>query len=253
MEIKGIHQVQTIHNKLTVKDFFLSNYHLFTYSFEVLAAVSGSYYLKKVKDNRLKIFVSYLWLTAIVEFLALYTFLLPTSSDSEWLQSLKNSGFSNNTWLYNIYSFLAIGLIGIFYASLINRRRTRNVILTIFLMYSAFTVLYFLLTDTFFKMSIPYSLLIGTCIICIYVVLYFLELIKSDEILKFYKLPTFYISVGLLLWYVSVSPLFIFNAYFNSISTEFGEFRALLLLFINICTYSCFAFGFLYPLRKTKI
>lgn len=238
---------------MPLKDFLLNNQILITDVFEIFAALSGSFYLRKIDDERLRIFVYYLWLTVVVELLGLYSYFMKSDCDAGWFIAIKNSVFSDNIWLYNLYAFLAIGLLGIFYSSLINRRRTKIVIITIFIVYSAFTVFFFLLTDAFFKMSIPYNFLIGTCIICLYVVLYFLELIKGDSILKFYELPSFYISIGLLLWHLSVIPLFIFNAYFNSISTEFGVFRTLLLLFINICTYSCFAFGFLYPVQKAKI
>jgi len=236
-----------------LKEFIIDNRFLITYFFEIIAALSGSYYLKKVKDNRLRIFVYYLWLTVIVEIVGSYGYVMQYNFDSEWFIAIKNSQFCYNTWLYNTYAFLAIGLIGIFYSNFMSTTKTRAAILSIFVIYSLFSILFFTFTDSFFKKSIPYDIIIGASIICFYVVLYFLELIKSDKILKFYELPSFYISIGLLIWYLCVSPLFIFNSYFNSISSDFGVFRILLLLFINIFTYSCFAFGFLYPLRKNKL
>lgn len=219
---------------------------------QLIAAVCGSHYLKKINDSRLRIFVYYLWLTVSVEIIGNYSYLMLNNYDYEWFIAIKNSLFCRNIWLYNIYAYLAIGFISIFYYNFMTTLKTKIIILATFIGYSVFSIFYYTLTDAFFKTSLPYHLTLGATIICLYVLLFFLQLVKSDKILDFYKLPSFYISVGLLLWYLCVIPLFIFNGYFNSITSDFGKFRSLLLLTINICTYSCFAFGFLYPLYKRK-
>ena len=231
-------------------EFLLDYRAVITNSFELIAALSGSYYYKKVNDNRLRIFVHYLWLTAIVEILGSYSYLMQNNYDYEWFIALKNSVFCSNTWLYNIYAYLAIGFISIFYYNFMTTLKTRTIILLTFIGYSVLSILYYTFTDAFFNTTIPYHFTLGAIIICMYVLLYFLELIKRDKILDYYKLPSFYISIALLLWYLCVIPLFIFNDYFRATNVDFIKFRTLLLLFINICTYTIFAFGFLYPLYK---
>lgn len=235
-----------------LKELLLDNRALITNCFELIAALSGSYYYKKVKDKRLRIFVHYLWLTAVVEIVGSYSYIMQNNYDYEWFIAIKNSVFCSNLWLYNIYAYLAIGFISIFYYNFMTTRKTKTIILSTFIGYSLFSILYYTLTDAFFTTTLPYHFTMGAIIICLYVLMFFLELVKSDKILDFYKLPSFYISIGLLLWYLSIIPLFIFNDYFNAVNTNFVEFRNLLLLFINLCTYSCFAFGFLYPLYKRK-
>ena len=235
-----------------MKELLIAYNPIITNAFELFAALSGSYYLRKVNDSRLRIFVYYLWLTVVVEIIGRYGYLMQYDFDNAWFIAFKNSVFRTNTWLYNIYSYLAIGLIGIFYKSFMSTYKSRAAILSIIGLYSLFTILYFTLTDDFFKLTLPFNLIIATLIICFYVIMYFLELIKSDNILDFHKLPSFYISIGLLLWYLCVMPLFIFNSYLLSFNTDFIAFRILLLLFINICTYSCFAFAFLYPLYQSR-
>lgn len=230
----------------------IENSTIITSCFELIAAISGSLYYKKVRDKRLRIFVHYLWLTFAVEVLGSYSYLMLNNYDYQWFIALKNSPFCANRWLYNIYSYLAMGFISIFYYNFMNTYKTRVTILATMGAYSVFTILYYTLTDAFFKTTLPYHFTISVAIICLYVLLYFLQLINSDKILYFYKMPSFYISVGLLLWYLCVIPLFIFNDYFKAINVDFLEFRYLLLLFINLCAYTCFAFGFLYPLYKRK-
>ena len=232
---------------------FLIDYRaIITNAFELFAALSGSYYLKKINDSRLRIFVYYLWLTAIVEIVGSYSYLMLNNYDYEWFIALKTSVFCRNIWLYNIYAYLAMGFISIFYYNFMPNLKTRITILATMGVYSVFSIFYYTFTDAFFKTSLPYHFTIGAVIVCLYVLLYFIQLINSDKILDYYKLPSFYISITLLLWYLCVIPLFIFDGYFKSITTDFGKFRVLLLLIINICTYSFYAFGFLYPLYKSK-
>lgn len=172
--------------------------------------------------------------------------------DMDWFIWIKNSPICRNTWLYNIYTFLAIGFIGIFYAGLLNSHKLKLIVRLIILAFSIFFMLYFTLSDAFFFSRLPYDTIVGTFIIVVYVIFYFTELIRSDVILKFYRLPSFYISLALLFWNLSVTPLFIFNEYHRAVNANFLEFRYLLLLSINILTYSCFTFGFLYSLYRTK-
>ncbi|MFD2917890.1 hypothetical protein [Psychroserpens luteus] len=233
-------------------DFLLKNGLLVIDTVEIMAAIFGSYYISKVSNSVLKIFVYYLWLTVFIEITGAYSFLLLNNYDLEWYINLKNSVFCSNTWLYNIYSFLAIGIIGLFYSNLMTSKVFKNGIRVIFIAYAVFAFAFFTFTDAFFTKSLPYSFIFGTVSISIYVIFYFIELMRSDEILSYYKLPSFYISIALLIWYICVTPLFIFDSYFYEMNTKFVEFRGKFLLFINIFTYLCFAFGFWYSLKKSK-
>ncbi|WP_460219113.1 hypothetical protein [Psychroserpens sp. MEBiC05023] len=220
--------------------------------FEATAAISGSWYLKKTKNVQLKVFVYYLWLTVLVETLGVYKSFLQNNYDYNWFIAWKNSVFCQNHWLYNIYSFLAIGLLGIFYSDLISNKSFKLIIRGIVFIYSVFSIWYYTFTDAFFVMGLPYDFILASIIVFIYVMLYFIELMNSEFILQYYKLPSFYISVALLLWHLCATPLFIYNSYFRIFNTEFVSFRTLLLLYINIFTYSCIAFGFWYSLKKRR-
>ncbi len=220
---------------------------------EIMAAICGSIYLRSNKHrNSLRVFVYYLWLIVVVEIIGSYTRLMRFNFDNECFNTIKNSVFCENTWLYNINTFLGIGLIGVFYSSLLKSKIFRWVIRFTFVAYSVFTILFFTLTDSFFYKGLPYDSIMSVVIICVYVILYFIELLRSDELLNFAKMPSFYISLALLLWYLCVTPLFIFDNYYRAVNTEFVQFRGYLLLVINILTYTCFSFGFIYPLYKKK-
>lgn len=219
---------------------------------EFIAAMAGTYYLKRNKNSILKIFVFFLWLTFFVELFAEYAGFMRNNYDHEWFIALKDSVFCTNTWLFNIYSFLTIGILGVFYSGLLSKKSFKILIRAIIILYSVFSIWFYLFTDAFFVMGLPYDRILAAIIVFVYVICYFIELINSEYILQYYKLPSFYISVSLLLWYLCSTPLFIFDSYFREVNTDFVIFRYLLLLFINICAFLFIAFGFWYSLKKSK-
>ncbi|MGS2725992.1 hypothetical protein ACU8DI_05245 [Psychroserpens sp. BH13MA-6] len=235
-----------------MKDFLINNYSVLTKSVELIAALAGSYYLKKKPNSVLKIFVFYLWMTFVVELIGGYSHLMQDNYDKQWFIDLKNSLLCSNHWLYNIYSLLTIGFLGVFYSGLLSKPSFKVLIRAIIVLYTLFALIFYTFTDAFFTTTLPYDAILASVIVSIYVILYFIELMNSEVLLEYYKLASFYISIALFLWYICVTPLFIFDNYFKAVNTKFVDFRRILLLIINICTYLCFAFGFCYALYKSK-
>ncbi len=219
---------------------------------ELIAALAGSYYYLKTKSEKIRPFVWYLWVVVCVETLGMYGFLLQYNYDNEIFIWIKNSVFCYNRWLYNLYELASIVLFGIFYWRVIDDNLSKKVVRFSSTAYVIFSILYFIFSDDFFIKSIPYNFLLATIIVFLFVMLYYRQVLNSDRIMLFYKSPIFYISSGLLLWYLGVAPLFIFDGYFYEVNQNFVEFRSLYLLIANILLYSCYTFGFLYTLQFKK-
>lgn len=230
----------------------MPNYLLAIHLVELLAALAGTYYYYKTKDYQVKIFVWYLWIIVGVETFGMYGYLLQNNYDNKIFIWVKNSVICSNTWLYNIYSFVSIILFGIFYLRIIKDHLSKKIIKILILIYTLFTIVYFILSGTFFTKSLPYDVFLQTLLVFIFVMFYYRQLLKSDSILFFYKLPVFYISSGLLLWYLCVTPLIIFDGYLTLINEDFRRFRLLYLFIANTLLYSCYTFGFLYTQQYKK-
>ncbi|RCW92768.1 hypothetical protein [Winogradskyella arenosi] len=230
----------------------MSNYVLAMHIVELIAALAGSYYSLKVKDKTLAVFVWYLWVTVFVETFGMYGYILQNDYDYEWFVWIKNSVFRSNNWLYNLYRVVSIILFGQFYERVIKDPSVTKLIRILVIAYVCFTVVYFTMSGTFFIFSLPYGVFVETFLVFVFVMFYYRQLLKSDKILYFYKLPVFYISSGLLLWYLSVTPIFIFNSYLNVINDKFLEFRDFYLFIANISLYLCYTFCFLFTLRRKK-
>tara|TARA_R100001369_G_scaffold2966_1_gene9747 strand:+ start:13933 stop:14643 length:711 start_codon:yes stop_codon:yes gene_type:complete len=220
--------------------------------FELMAALSSSYYWVRTKDFRIKPIVWLLWLTVFVETFGLYGYVLQNNYCYDWFLWVKNSVFCRNRWLYNILSLLSVILLGLFFRNHLHDKISKKIVVIIFVLSSVFSIAYFSITNGFFTKSIPYDALIQTLTVFVFVMLYFKELLKSDEILKFYKSYLFYISLGLLLWYLCITPLVIFDAYFYDVNPSFIEFRGIYLLIANILLYSCYTFAFIYSLHHNE-
>jgi hypothetical protein len=210
---------------------------------ELIAALCGSFYWFKTRDRRTLPFIWYLWLTVTVETLALYPYFYDI--DNWFFNYLENSVMKRNTWLYNLYSILGLILVGLFFYRHIHHRLSKNIIALSVAVSTVFTIIYFIVSGNFFKMTLPYDMAVQTVAIFIIVLFYYRELLQSDKILDFYKSHIFYIGSAFMLWNICLTPLFIFDGYFNPSNTEFNQFRLNVLLVSNLLLYVCYSFAFL--------
>ena len=222
-------------------------YSFITHLIELIAALSGSYYWLKTKDHSVRPFVWLLWLTVFIETVAMYPHLYG-HLDNVYLNWIENSVIVRNVWLYNIYNFFSLILIGVFIIRNTKRLASHKIIRIIIIVYSLFTICYFLITESFFLMSLPYDLVIQTFAIFIILLLYLGELMTSNQILYFYKSHVFYLISAISFWYICLTPLFIFDSYYTSLNEDFILFRGRFLFISNILLYSCYTFAFLYSL-----
>lgn len=219
---------------------------------ELIAALAGSYYYLRTKDLKLRPFIWYLWVIVFVETFGMYGYILQNNYDNDIFIWIKNSVFCQNRWLYNVFHVLAIILFGIYYGRIIKNKLSKKIIKILVLIYFIFSGGYALFSDDFFVKSIPYNHFLETFITFLLVMLYFNEILNSERILYFYKVPSFYISTGLLIWYLGITPIYIFDSYINQINQNFIEFRSIYLITANLFLYSCYTFGFLYTIQFNK-
>lgn len=218
---------------------------------ELGAALVASFYWLKTKEKSIIPFVWYLWFIVFIETLALYPFLYEIK-DNSIINSIKNSQFYRNTWLFNIYTPIVVFLIGRFMINNTNTILSHRIIKSLVFGFIIFWLFYFLFVANFFETVLPYHFIISTFVIFIMVMLYLRELLMSDELLNFYKSPVFFVIIALMLWYICLTPLFIFNTFYLKINEEFLTFRRIFLNTSNILLYSWYIFAFLYPLRFKK-
>ncbi len=235
-----------------MNDFILNNKHWLTISLEFTATLSCYLLYNKSRDYRLRLFLYYLLLTVVIETLACYTYIIYSTNDNALYESIKNTVFRKNSWLYNIYLIAGIMLLMSYFSSLFKTSKFKKAAFYLYLAFLIFSVLSYVITETFFRFISIYSFLAGSIFIFISVSLYYYELLNSEQILKFYKSVHFYVVTTLLMWYICIAPLMIFTSFFNLKNPNFIAFHDMVMTYSNIIMYLTFTVCFITFYSKTK-
>ena len=224
-------------------------------SLEILAAAIGTYYLKKnsVKLKSTKHLVFFLWLTVFVEVVGSYA-PIAYFSDYELFSIVKDTEFANNYWWYNVYTVVSYSFYVLYFTSFLKNRYAKlsfHICVMTFLLSS---ILVFIFSDTFFNGYSPYLIIAGTFLLFLSVVFFYFELLRSDMLLHLKRFLPFYISVGVLVFNLCVTPIELFVQYFNLEGGNelFVKLRSNVLFYANIFMYSTFIIGFLVCSKKKK-
>lgn len=207
---------------------------LSTYIFSILSFITffvGAITYSKYKNTFLKYFLYFLLFEFLTELTSYYLGVI-----------LRKSTF----FLFNIYVLIS----SIFYLMLfrfyIKKHKIYiNIMIIIYIIFYVCNVLFLQKTLQIFQ---SYSLILESIFIVLSSVILFIELLNSDDILKMNKLLLFWISIGLLLFYVGILPIIIMSS--------FLEYRGLfdyIILLLNIIMYGCFITGFLVSKKEYNI
>ncbi len=180
-----------------------------TISLQVLVAVLGLNYLRKVRSTFLLGLVVILCLTAFVELAGLY-----------YLKVKRP-----NYYLYITYIFCIFNLISLIFWSIIKLKL--KLILIMFPVIFNLSFFFFSLEKSFFTF-----MTIGSVNTSIYSFLYLRQLLVSDEIINYRKLLPFWVSVGFLVFYLPSIPFF--SLVNNMRTRELFFITKVLAVFMNI-------------------
>ena len=225
------------------------------YILEVLAALAGTYYLRKAASpyKNSKYLVLFLWLTVFVETVGLYS---PGGYFSNYrlFSFVKDTPFAENYWWYNIYIPFSYCFYVFYFISFLKRKYWKTVFSFAIGVFLTISVLIFIFSDIFFKGYSPYVSIAGTILLFFSIVLFYFELLRSDLILLLKWTLPFYISVGVLVFNLCLTPVDMFIQYYNLKEGNelFVTLRSNVLLYGNIFMYSIFTLGFLICSKKKK-
>ena len=201
-------------------------------SFEVFTAIIGTVFYYKYRDEKiLKLFIFLIWYVAINELVGLY---------------LKLNG-EINAIIHNIYNLINFTFFLILYRYYIDNYKHKKIIMFMGIVY----VLAFIINgfyENYFTEYQRFPYIIGGLSLVISVILYFIDLLNSEKVLKASKDLLFWISVGLLIYFVGNLPFRIIRNYYSQLAD------ATIILLVNITlTFIlniCFIIGFICSHKK---
>lgn len=200
---------------------------------EILAALVAFMYLPKLKNSYWKWFSFYLIFIAIQEVF--------------WLNKKYLLGIFDRDY----FAYIGIPIQYFFFYWLYALKSLKNKKLFLFsIIIYAISIplnLFFETDDFIYSINIS----IGNIILLILVVLQFNQLIKSENILLFWKKKMFYINIGVLIFYVGTHPLLVFYDNFKQINPKILDSYYLYFLIANCLMYLLFITSFIWGKQKS--
>ena len=232
-----------------MEEFFRQNYGLITRSVEFLAAITGLLYYRKFKHTATRYFILFLVYVSIVvtigaypSYFANYEFLV------DFKVAFKGTLFERNFWWYNIFWNLGSALFYSFYFAKV--LKTSFYVKTVRLagIVFFFSSIIYIITHwhELFTSQLVFLKIFGAVIIMLCVILYFTEILQSNNVLKFYKSINFYISSIIFIWWLVITPLVFYQVYYSTADWNFVFSRRMIYLFANIFMYGSFTIALIW-------
>ena len=223
--------------------------------FEIIAALTGIWYLKKLPDSprEIKFFVYYLILIVILELYG-YVPIIAYLENYEILSFYENSPFRRNLWWGNLLGIVTTICISWVFISDLKKIRFRKMLISLLWIYPFLSMISFFTVGEFFNAYDPYSNILSILILLLSVGAYYFQMLKSDKILFFYQDLKFYISIGIIIWNLCIIPLNIYSGFFSLENPFFMKIDTIIHQVGNAILYSVYTYGFCmdYKFRSSR-
>ncbi|MDY8136774.1 hypothetical protein [Aquimarina sp. 2201CG5-10] len=201
---------------------------------EILTALVGTIFYHKYKNAPIiKYFIFFLWYVGINELVGLYI--------------RQDDGI--NAIIYNIYNVINFTFFFALYRHYLDKPKNKKIVLILWIFYLISFVINGFFENYLIKhQKFPY--IIAAFFLIITIVLYFIEILNSEKVLYTKKNLLFWVSVGLLLYFVGNIPYRIVRDYYKELADAKILFlaRFALTIIMNIC----FIIGFIWSNKKQQ-
>ena len=214
----------------------------FVHLVETLAFITGLVYYKKNKTKPTLFLVWFLGITVCSELFGWYAYFVENS----FLSFLKGTPFESNYWWGNIYSVISYLFYINYFKWFLSSKRSVTILSRLSIFFLIFSILEIVFSGDFFLKFMSITNILGTLFVFLSIAFYYLELLKSDQILQVQKSLPFYISVGALFFHLCTTPFFIYSSYYsNSVDPAFVSLYRQVIFGTNYLLYSIYIAGFL--------
>ncbi len=199
---------------------------------EGLAALFAFIFYKKYSHTYLRFF----------PWLLLYVFL------NEIFAGYFYEVVGNNARFYNVYNIIFFLYFYFVFYTNEHRKAYKRLIL---LAASCFVIVCIInsFTQSFVSEPQLIAYLFGACVLLFCIILYFIEILYTPQILHIRKDLLFWVSIGLLLFYVGYIPIKVAREFFEHKGKDYitlGIVHRILVMIMN----TCFIIGFLWTRKK---
>lgn len=166
---------------------------------EVLTAFIATIYFWKYNNGFIKYLLFFLWYIVIHECV---------------VAIIDKFNIMDNSYLLsNIYKFILFTFYLTLYYKTLNKPTFKKINLGFIIFFIA-TYIYIAFENNLLENFLYTSEIIGSILITITIVMYFIELLNSDLILKTTKLLMFWVTIGLFLYFIPLIPFRVVERYY---------------------------------------
>lgn len=219
---------------------------------ELSAVICGFIYLKKSPQIKqaTRFFVYYLLTVTILDSATLYA-LVGYASYYKYFSFIKDTPFATNYWSGSLIFIVIFFSYVYFFRYHVANEKFRKWIMYGLVAFVMFSIIDLAFITEFFR-TMSYNIyIVGTFFTITCIALYFNSLLRSSDLLHFYKEFEFYAACGILIYYLSIAPIYIYIS-FIKVDPFFFKVYGTILQFSNIYLYVMFCLGFLIDLRSKK-
>jgi len=156
--------------------------------------------------------------------------------------------FDYNALLYNIYNTIFFLYFFYVYSQYVARKNHRN-----WIYIASFLFVLVCIANAIFKNFVQWpqvtAYIVGASFLIFCIILYFIEILTTSKILNVKQHLLFWVSVGLLLFYVGYIPIKITRLYFANKMDLLLTIKTVHILLIIIMN-ACFILGFIWTTKK---
>ena len=201
---------------------------LFGFLLEIITALIATVTWNKYKLTNERDFIYFFWLITIID---ISGYLIQSFCEFE------------NYFIYNLlFLFYFIFILRWFFKILDNKK----VVKTLILLYILIVILS-VIKQRFFNELLSIHFVGGALIVVISSLLYFKQILNSNEILIIKNSLPFWLTIGNIIYFVGMLPLIILQKYLNISNYAY----LITILFVNFITYFCYSLGFLWMKKKS--
>ena len=223
------------------------------YILEFSAIISGFFYLKNNPNTHLanKHLVYFLCYTLLTDIIGGYS-PLAYFTKFEYFGFIKDTIIEYNYWWFNIYMIISFSFFIYYFNSFLISYKSKKWMQYLIVLYLITGIINLIFSDVFFNGYSIFTTVVGTLIVLVSIFLFYFDLLKSEKIIDLKKHLPVYISIGVLVYNLCVTPSDIFSQYFNPNNDIYVKLSGLILLTANIFMYSTFIIGFLVCAKKEE-
>ncbi|MBT8269342.1 MAG: hypothetical protein HKO96_02270 [Flavobacteriaceae bacterium] len=238
-----------------MQQFLWEYYSQLTKFVEVLAAVVGILMYSKFRYTPVKYFIWILVGIASVEMIGGYTgYVEDYNFLSDLKEKLAGTWLEENNWFYTLFWEIGATLAFAYYfRSLLTNQTHKTIIKTVAAGFVVASIVIIASNfEAFFVRSFPAISILSALVIIFSVVLYLVQILQSDELLDFYKMPNFYFAATLLIWILITTPVIFYDVYFSTDDPDYVTLKYSIFLFSNIFMYLTFTLSLIWCKPKNS-